>query len=267
VLTNRATVTRNEVDPYLANNIALTPTRVNNRPSVSISDVVILEGDSATSGAVLMAKLSVPSSETVTVDYATADGTAEQGADYIAVSGTISFPPGTTNQPVTVQIVGDTNDELEETFFVSLSNPVNATIGDGQGICRIIDDDGPAISINKINVTEGNSGTNSAVFTVKLSAASPQTVTVEYATEDDSAIAGSDYLRAAGKLTFPPGVTNLNVTVRVLGDIMIEPDENFLVDLFNFTNATVAWEAHLGGFFAGLLLFPFFRHFPLQNVR
>jgi hypothetical protein len=142
-----------------------------------------MEGNSGTTGAILMAKLSVRSSETVTVDYATADGTAEQGTDYIAARGTITFPPGTTNQPVTIQIMGDANDELEETFLVNLSNPVNATLGDGQAICRIVDDDGPAISINKINVAEGNSGTNNVVFTVKLSAASLQTVTVEYATE------------------------------------------------------------------------------------
>jgi hypothetical protein len=246
VLSYRASVTRNEVDPYLSNNVALAQTRVNNRPSISISDAIIMEGDSGTTGAILMAKLSVRSSETVTVDYATADGTAEQGTDYIAASGTISFLPGTTNQPVTVQIVGDTNDESEETLFVNLSNPVNATLGESQGICRIIDDDGPSISISKINAAEGQAGTNNVVFTVKLSAASPQTVTVEYATEDDSAIAGSDYLEASGTLTFPPGVTNLNVTIRVKGDIAIEPDESFFVNLFNPTNASVLVSPGIG---------------------
>ncbi|MEO8428176.1 MAG: Calx-beta domain-containing protein, partial [Verrucomicrobiota bacterium] len=246
VLTNRASVARNEVDPYLSNNVALTQTRVNNRPSISISDAKIMEGDSGTTGAVLIARLSVRSSETVTVDCATADGTAEQGTDYLAAGGTIIFPAGTTNQTVTVQIVGDTIDELLETLFVNLSNPVNATISDRQGICRIIDDDGPSISIGRINVAEGNSGTNSSVFAVKLSAASPQTVTVEYATADDSAIVGSDYLEAAGKLTFRPGVTNLNVTIRIKGDITIEPDENFFVNLFNPTNATVLVSPGIG---------------------
>jgi len=76
---------------------------------------------------------------------------------------------------------------VNETFTVTLSNPVNATLGTASGTATIIDDDGPAISINDVSVVEGNGGTTNAVFTVSLSAASPQTITVAYATADVTA--------------------------------------------------------------------------------
>ena len=164
-----------------------------------------------------------PSGETITVDYATADGSAAAGSDYVATSGPLTFTAGATTRNVTVTVNGDTLDELDETFFVNLSNPSNATISDDQGQGTVTDDDAtPTLSIDDVTVTEGNSGTVDAVFTVSLSTASGQEVTVDYATADGTAAAGTDYAAASGTLTFPAGTTTRNVTVAVNGDTVDE---------------------------------------------
>ncbi|MBE7554476.1 MAG: DNRLRE domain-containing protein [Anaerolineales bacterium] len=153
----------------------------------------------------------------------------------------MTFAPGVTSQPVTVLVQGDTLDELNETFFVNISGAVNATIADGQGVGTITDDDGtPTLSINDVTVTEGDAGTVNAVFTVNLSAASGQTVTVNFATANNTATAPADYTTASGTLTFAPGVTSQPVTVLVQGDTLDEPDETFLVNLSGAANAVIS---------------------------
>ena len=82
-----------------------------------------------------------------------------------------------------------------------------------------------------MTVTEGNSGTVNAAFTVSLSAASGQTVTVNYATANGTAVAPGDYTAASGTLTFTPGVTTQTLTVPVNGDTLNEPNETFFVNL------------------------------------
>jgi Ca2+-binding RTX toxin-like protein len=111
--------------------------------SIYISDVQVKEGSSgSTTDAVFTVSLSTPVAAPVTVDFATADGTAAAGTDYTAVNGTLTFAPGETSQTITVPITGDGAVEPNESFFVNLSNPVNDVIADGQGEATIIDDDG-----------------------------------------------------------------------------------------------------------------------------
>ena len=76
----------------------------------------------------------------------------------------------------------------------------------------------PNLTINDVSLNEGNAGTTSFTFTVHLSAPSPQTVTVAYATADGTATAGSDYQARSGTLTFAPGVTNQNISIAVVND-------------------------------------------------
>jgi hypothetical protein len=210
-------------------------------PSLSIGDVTVAEGNSGTVDAVFTATLSAASGQTVTVNWATADDTATDPADYAGGSGTLTFSPGATSQSVTVAVKGDLLDEPNETFFVNLSSPSNATIADNQGLGTITDDDSPpAISINDVSVTEGNSGTTDATFAVTLSTASGFTVTVDWGTQDDTATAPLDYGAGTGTLTFPPGVTTQPVTVTVQGDLVTEPDETFFVNLSSPSNATIA---------------------------
>ena len=224
-------------------------------PSLSINDVTVTEGNSGSVNADFTLSLSAASGQTVTVNYATADGSATAPGDYTASSSsTLTFNPGETSKTVTVVVNGDTLVEPDETFFVNLSNPTNATLADSQGQGTITDNDpAPSLSINDVTVTEGNSGSVNADFTLSLSAASGQTVTVNYATADGSATApgdatadGSatapgDYTASSSStLTFNPGETSKTVTVVVNGDTLVEPDETFFVNLSNPTNATLA---------------------------
>ena len=160
--------------------------------------MTVTEGNSGTVNATFTVSLSTASGQTVTVNYATADGTAVAPGDYTAGSGTLTFNPGATTQTLNVPVIGDTLNEPNETFFVNLSAPSNATILDGQGQGTITNDDAlPSLSIGNVTVTEGNSGTVNATFTVSLSAASGQTVTVNYATADGTAVAPGDYTARA----------------------------------------------------------------------
>jgi Ca2+-binding RTX toxin-like protein len=228
--------TLNRFDVYTAR-VAFAP------PDISINDVTQNEGDAGTTAFTFTVSLSGASPDTVKVDFATADGTATVAdGDYQGNSGTVTFVPGDTSEPVTVLVNGDTKFEPNEDFFVNLSNPVNGNITDGQGKGTILNDDPvPAISIDDVAVDEGNFGPTPATFTVSLSNPSFQTITVDYATADGTAtVADNDYLPAAGTVTFLPGDTSENVTVTVSGDTNIEPDEDFFVNLSNPVNASIA---------------------------
>jgi Calx-beta domain/Glycosyl hydrolase family 99 len=110
-------------------------------PSLSISDVSVTEGNSGTADANFTVTLSAASSDTVTVSYASANGTATAPDDYTAVGGTLTFAPGETSKTVAVPVVGDTTLEPDETFSVNLSTASNATIGDPQGTGSVRNDD------------------------------------------------------------------------------------------------------------------------------
>ena len=163
--------------------------------------------------------LSAPSGLPVTVGYATADGTATAGSDYLPASGTLTFAPGVTSQTVPVTIVGDATYEADETFVVVLSQPAGAVLGTSQATGTISNDDAlPALSIASASRAEGNAGSSPLTFTITLSPASGLPVTVAYASIDGTATAGSDYAAGSGSLTFAPGTTMQTVSVSVTGD-------------------------------------------------
>jgi Calx-beta domain len=185
--------------------------------------------------------LSAPSGLPVSVDVATADDTAVAGLDYTAQSQTVTIAPGATTRPVHVQLLQDTLDEDDETFTLSLSNEVGASIFKSTGTATIVDDDPPpALSIADASVVEGSLGVAALSFAVTLSQASGKQVSVAYATSDGSATAPGDYGTAGGTLTFAPGSTAQSITVFVNGDTTIEPDETFTVSLASPVNASVA---------------------------
>ena len=163
--------------------------------------------------------LSASSSQTVLVDYVTSNGTASAGTDDGPESKTgFFFSPGQVSRTVNVNILGDSSVEPDETFFFNLSNPVNASIADNQGIGTIIDDDIPAISINNASITEGDIGTSNIQFTISMVPASAQPVTVNYTTLTVQR-AGTDYTGiATTSLTFAPGDTTKLINIAVAGD-------------------------------------------------
>jgi probable HAF family extracellular repeat protein len=215
--------------------VLLTPA-VEGVPTVNIGDATVAEGNAGTTGAVFTVTLSAPASGPVTVNFATANGTAAAGSDYTAHSGTLTFAPGQTSATVTVAVHGDTNAEPNETFQVNLSQAVGAVIADGQATGAIVDDE-PRISITDVARQEGPSGTTQFVFTVTLSAPSDAPVTVNFATANGMATAGSDYQARSGTLTFAPGETTKTITIVVLGDRRREANETFFVNLTNVVGA------------------------------
>jgi hypothetical protein len=205
---------------------------------ISISDVTVSEGHSGTISANFTVSLSSASSDTVTVQYLTANNTALAGSDYQSTGGTVTFLPGQLSQVVSVPVIGDRIGELTELFFVNLSNPVNADINDGQAVGQILTDE-PLISINDVGMTEGNSGTKLFTFTVTIFATYDQTVTVSYRTTNGTAISsggGADYVAKTGTLTLNPGETSNMITILVKGDKKRESNETFNVELFNLNS-------------------------------
>ena len=109
---------------------------------VAVSDVAKKEGNSGTTAFVFTVSLSGSPLSTVTVDYATADGTALAGSDYLAANGTVSFAPGVSTKTITVSVLGNTVRQPNKTFYVNLSNPsANAYLGDSQALGTIYNDD------------------------------------------------------------------------------------------------------------------------------
>ncbi|MCA2666585.1 MAG: hypothetical protein IM502_06775, partial [Microcystis sp. M045S2] len=208
--------------------------------TLSINDVTVTEGNSGTTNAVFTVSLSSAASTVVSVNYATANGTATAGTDYTALpTTTLTFNPGETSKTITVAVNGDNQVELNETFFLNLSNlqanGSNVTLADNQGQGTITNDDSASIAITDVTITEGNSGTTNAVFTVTLSNAVDTAVTVNYATADGTATTtDNDYTAiATTPLIFNAGETSKTITVAVNGDTKVESNETFFVNLSN----------------------------------
>ena len=113
--------------------------------------LVVVEGNSGTTQATFVVALSGPTSQSVSFSFATANGTAIAGSDYIAASGALTFAPGEVEKPVVVLVNGDTVDEVQETYFLDISNVQNATVSSSRGNGVIVDDDGPTVSINDVS--------------------------------------------------------------------------------------------------------------------
>ena len=111
------------------------------KPALSIADALVAEGNSDTKTLSFPVYLSAASTKPVSVEFATTDGTATAPSDYTAVSGTLTLAPGERHTTIDVVVLGDTNVEPEETFMITLSNPVNATIADASAAGFIQNDD------------------------------------------------------------------------------------------------------------------------------
>ena len=214
---------------------------------IAISGGSVVEGNSGVTQLAFTATLSAAATSTVSVNYATVNGTAAAGSDYVATSGTLAFVPGETTKQILVDVVGDTAYEANETFSVSLSGASsNARIATASATGTITNDDSqppppatPTLAISSVSALE-NAG--SFVFTVTLSSASSSRVTVRFGTANGTAKAGrtGDYTATSGTLTFNPGETTKTVAVAVLNDKLVEPDETFFVNLSRASGATIA---------------------------
>lgn len=214
----------------------------NDAAQLSIADVSIAEGASGTSTLTFTVTLDNAVDASFTVDAATADSTATVAdLDYVAASGPLTFA-GTAGetQTMVVDINGDATVELNEAFFLNLSNIVaggrDVTLANAQATGTITNDDSATLSIDDVTVTEGDSGSANFTFTVTLNAAVDSAVTVSYDTADDTATtADSDYVANTGNsLTFV-GTAGETATfiVAANGDTKVEAAERFFVNLSN----------------------------------
>ena len=210
-------------------------------PRLSVAGAAAPEGDEALTFTVT---LSPAHDGTVTVDYATAGGSATAGTDYTATSGTLTFAASETSKTVTVAVLDDVTDEDDETVTLALSNPANAGIGNGRAAGTILDDDEVHLTLVE-NVSAPESSGN-LTFEVTLDAASDRTIGVDYATADGTATAGDDYTATSGTLTFAPGVVSRTIAVPIRNDALGEHDETLTVTLSNPVNATLDTDARTG---------------------
>ena len=179
------------------------------------------------------------SSGSVSVNYATSNNTAIAGSDYSARSGTLTFPAGVTVQTFTVPIINDVTAETSETVNLTLSNPAGgATLGTPtSAVLTIIDNDVPLYGSLQFSAAtySVNESDPSVTITVNRVNGSSGSVSVNYATSNNTAIAGSDYSARSGVLTFPAGVTVQTFTVPIINDVTSESSETVNLTLSNPT--------------------------------
>jgi hypothetical protein len=179
----------------------------------------------------------------VSVDYQTSDNSATSGADYTAGSGTLNFPDGTTTADIIVPIIDDASYEGDESFIITLSNVVGATMGSISMATVTIADDDPIPPSGSLQFTGSSysltEGGVAAVITVTRVGGSSGAVSVDYATGGGSATVGSDYTSSSGTLNFADGETSKSFTVQVLDDTEYEGDETVNLELSNPVSATL----------------------------
>ncbi|MCB1634783.1 MAG: hypothetical protein KDI51_09355, partial [Xanthomonadales bacterium] len=210
--------------------------------SLSIDDVSLVEGNSGTSNMVFTVTRS-HTDDVVAVQVDSSNGSALGGSDYTPIVALpVAFTAGgAATATVSVPILGDTILEPNETFDLTLSNPVGATIDDGTGVGTITNDDSASIAINDVSLAEGNGGNTAFVFTVSLTGSVQDGFSVPFSTANGSATQPADYASTSGTLTFT-GTANetQTITVQVVGDTLLEPNETFNVNLGTPSNAAVS---------------------------
>jgi hypothetical protein len=180
-------------------------------------------------------------SNSVSVDFATSNGTATAGSDYTAASGTLNFAPGELSKLISIPIINDSLFENgNETLTLTLSNATGGAIltSPGTATITITDNDfKPSMFIATSPRTgEGNAGTTNLAVTVSLSNPSVQVITVDFATANGTATAGNDYVATSGTLTVPAGSSSATINVPINGDTTVEPNEDFTITLSNSSN-------------------------------
>ena len=194
------------------------------RSSLSIADVRESE---EVGGMVFEVTLSKVSDDVVTVDWTTSSDTAGTPTDYQAESGTLTFPAGEIVQTLTVTINNDmVDEEEEETFTVTLTNAVNATIEDASATGTIIDDDMPSVSVSFEQGTYTVAEGSTVPVTVTLNADPERTVTIPITTTDQDGASISDYSGVPASITFNAGDTEVDITFTASSDSVDDDGES-----------------------------------------
>ena len=212
-------------------------------PNASISDVAQLEGNSGTTAFVFTVSLSNPTYLPVPIFFSTQNGSATAPGDFAPLASSFILSPEVTSQTITVEVVGDTTLEADETFFVNIASPApgggTVIIVDPQGQGTIQNDDAVTeFSLGDVAQAEGNAGTTAFVFTVSRTD-STAAAAVDWSTAPGTASAPADFTAvAATTLAFAAGEATRQVTIDVVGEGLFEANEDFTV---NLSNPSAGW--------------------------
>ena len=211
---------------------------VDEPPTISIADTEVAEGDTGSRSMDFAVRLHQPTTNVVTVDYTTRNGTAIKGIHYVATNGTLTFAPGESNQVISVAILGNLAAEGQRTLFVDLSRATNMPIGRHTATGTIIEDDPLTLNFDNSFVIEGNAGVTSVVFDVYLNKPGTLPVTLDFGTSPNNAAAGIDYVSTNGTISFDPGDIHHKVPVTILSDTLNEANEIFFFNVSNVVGAS-----------------------------
>jgi Ca2+-binding RTX toxin-like protein len=213
--------------------------------SVAATDASAAEtatGITANPGQFTLTRLGGNINQAVTVNY-TLTGTATNGTDYTSLPTSVTFAAGSSTAIVTVTPTNDTIFEATETAILTLATGTGYTVSttNTAATVNIADNDlQPTINLSaNQTIVEGNTNPQNVSYTVTLSNASTQAITVQYATANGTAIAGSDYTSTTGTLTFNPGIITQVINIPILNDSLNEANETFTLNLTTATNATL----------------------------
>ncbi len=210
-------------------------------PTLAVNDVAALENSGHMDFTV---SLSQASGKDTLVNYLVSGVTALIGVDFGVTLGTLTIPAGQLSGTISVPINDDVIYEGPETLTIDLSSPTNGTISDGQGVGTITDDNNPpTLSIANGSVNED---TGTLVFMVTKTGSTVFPATVDYATSNGTATAGSDYTSTSGTLTFSAGESTGIISVSITSDNTLELDETLIITLSNPTGATISGSSATG---------------------
>lgn len=163
--------------------------------------------------------------------YENTGGVLGERGDYQSESGSLLFAAGEIEKTISVQVVGDADDEPNQNFFVQLSGAIGATIIDGEGEGRILNDDVREVWINDVTLPEGDQGTRNFEFIVTRPGSDAERLRVEFIIEDVTATSGADYGPWQGNIIFEPGQSQATIAIPVYADLFFEEDETFQITL------------------------------------
>ena len=214
---------------------------------VAASPVFVTEGDAGVKKLSVQLNLTNPTVQTVTADFATVDGTATAGSDYVATSGSITIPAGSTSATVNITINGDATVEPNETFELSLANATNVRFVFAATVIILNDDASVQLSNNAFSVNEG---AGFATVNVTRVGDTSHAATVLYSTSDAAGLQSCtvvngkasercDYATAVGRIQFGIGETAKTFIIPIVDDALVEGNETFTVTLNSPAGATL----------------------------
>ncbi|HEX7318480.1 MAG TPA: Calx-beta domain-containing protein [Pyrinomonadaceae bacterium] len=219
---------------------AATLTIIDNDPLLQFGSETYSVSEGAGSLSVPVVRVGAPTGQS-TVSYSIVADTATPNADLTVSSGTLTFAPGETSKNISVPLVNDAVNELDESFRVLITNVTGGVAGITRTTVTINDDDPlPTLTVGDVTLTEGDFGTTVASFTVTRNGLIDRPVVFTLSTADGTARAGEDYVTFNFQTGIAPQFGSINANVTVYNDTIAEPDKSFFLNLTSPANATVA---------------------------